>query len=146
LPRPKKHVRLNPPATEPINPRDKPKPEPPSLRKLDVRAARNGWDTPPEQQARIIDLLVGELLPRAGKPKKGKEPLTREDLVRITRTLILASLGQQKLDLNRHRDNVGGLKIDPEGIARAQQLAEERKAQRQQEADQRDRDSRGKRK
>lgn len=103
------------------------------MRRLEERAVRRGWDTAPDYQSRIIDQLVGLILPKPGRPRKDAQPATREEIVRISRTLIAASLGQQKLDLAKSKTGALGPRVEGDIIEEAARRAMERRAERERE-------------
>lgn len=101
------------------------------MRRIEERAAREGWDSPAERKAKILDTLYGLVVPRPGRPRKDAKPPDTETIVRVSRTLISASLMQQRLDLAKAKDGTFGPKIEGDIIAEAAQRALECRAERE---------------
>ena len=100
------------------------------MRRLEARAARNGWDTPQELRVKVVDLLLAQILPKPGRPKKGAIPPSPETIVAVSRTLIAASLRQQMIDITRQQRGVeGGPRIAGDIIAEAAEIAERYEAE-----------------
>jgi hypothetical protein len=99
---------------------------------MEQRAIRNGWDTPEPRKAKILDSLYYLVTPKPGRPRKGTTaaPPDPELVVRVARTLIIASIAQQRLDLLKARDGGIGPRIEGDVIAEAHKRALERRAER----------------